>query len=162
MPTIKYFLLIIKHKWFVFIAGLKIAAPIWRLLTHDLSKFSFKELPHYGRQFFGAADQPNKFITAWLHHQNFNDHHWEWWIPRNKHNSPCENNKPVMMSDGAIREMVADWLGASRAYNNQWPDADNWEWFKNNFNDLKLHPDTRFKIILLLEVYFKNRDYYLL
>ncbi len=35
----KYFLLIIKHKWFVLLAGIKIGCPLSRLLLHDMSKF---------------------------------------------------------------------------------------------------------------------------
>ena len=49
----KYFWLTIKHKWFVFLAGLKIGAPLWRLITHDMSKLSWREFKHYQRQFYG-------------------------------------------------------------------------------------------------------------
>jgi len=31
----KYFILTLKHKWFVFLAGLKTKAPLWRLIIHD-------------------------------------------------------------------------------------------------------------------------------
>ena len=139
-----YFLLTIKHKWFVFLAGLKVKAPLLRLLTHDLSKFFPKELPHYQRQFFGAKDDPAGFIACWVHHQNRNDHHWEYWIPRTGHNRcapPYPDGEPIPMPDGALREMVADWLGAGRAYNGKWPDK-TWPWLNENIQQIRLHPKT--------------------
>ena len=153
IPTIKYLLLTVKHKWFVLRAGLKIGAPIWRLLTHDLSKFRLSELPHYGRQFFGSANRPYDFIRCWIRHQNRNDHHWEYWIPRTGHNR-CDpaypDNKPVPMCDGAVKEMIADWMGASRTYEGKWPDS-NWPWLKGNFHKIIIHPRTKIKIVSLLK-----------
>jgi hypothetical protein len=35
---VKYFWLTIMHKWFVFLAGFKTGAPLWRLIIHDWSK----------------------------------------------------------------------------------------------------------------------------
>ena len=142
----KYFWLTIKHKWFVFLAGIKIGCPIWRLITHDLSKFSLSELPHYQRQFFGKADQPEKFVRCWLYHQNRNDHHWEYWIPRTGHNRctpPYPDNVPIRMPLPAIKEMVADWMGASRAYEGKWP-KDSWPWFDKAWPTIKqrIHPQS--------------------
>ena len=57
----RYFWLTVRHKWFVFRAGLEWSVPLWRLITHDLSKFTRHELPHYDRQFFGPADRPLAF-----------------------------------------------------------------------------------------------------
>lgn len=155
-PTLKYFILTLKHKYFVFKAGLKLDVPIYRLLRHDISKFYFSELPNYGNQFFGPGDKPNKFIRAWLKHQNRNDHHWEFWIPRTGHNRckpPYPNNEPLEMSKNSTKEMIADWIGATRAYDGKWPDIDNWEWFNKNFNKIKIHENTRKYIIELLKIY---------
>jgi hypothetical protein len=150
ISALKYAWLTIKHKWFVFLGGLKVKAPLMALITHDLSKFRWSELPHYGRQFFGKADDPEGFIRCWIRHQNRNPHHWEWWIPRTGHNRctpPYPDNHPVPMVEGAIREMIADWLGAGRAYNGKWPDPNNWTWFEDNFHKMRLHPDTRQRIL---------------
>jgi len=81
-----------KHKAFVLRAGLKTGAPIWRLVIHDWSKFTPAEAPHYGRQFFGARDDPEGFARAWLHHQNANPHHWEFWISRSGHERLIAHN----------------------------------------------------------------------
>ena len=57
-PTLKYIWLTVKHKVFVFRAGLRTKAPLWRLIIHDWSKFTPSEAPHYGRQFFGDKSDP--------------------------------------------------------------------------------------------------------
>ena len=151
MNSIKYFLLTIKHKWFVFIAGLKIRAPLWRLIVHDWSKFLPSELPHYGRQFFGKANDPRGFSVCWLKHQNRHPHHWEYWVPRTGHgrsNDPQYGDmKPLYMPEWAIREMIADWMGAGRSYEGQWPDFRNWTWFQKNYFKMKLHPLTAVRIL---------------
>lgn len=147
----KYFILTCRHKWFVFLAGLKVGCPLWRLVTHDLSKFLPSELPHYQRQFFGKADDPGGFILCWTRHQNRNDHHWEWWIPRTGHNrcsTPFRDNISIEMNDGAVKEMIADWLGASRAYESKWPNGDDWLWWEKNKAIIlsRLHPITASKV----------------
>ena len=140
---LKYFWLTCRHKWFVFLAGFGFV-PLWRLLIHDWTKFLPCELPHYNRQFFGKADDPEGFIGAWVHHQNSHQHHWEYWIPRTGHNRcdpPYQDNEPTPMPKWAVKEMVADWMGASRAYDGKWPTKD-WPWFKNAFPKMRLHPAT--------------------
>lgn len=146
-----YFWLILKHKWFVFLAGLKITVPLYLLLLHDLSKFSYSEYRHYQRQFFGHADKPENFIRAWVHHQNHNPHHWEYWIPRTSHDKVnYPKNKPIPMPWKYVREMVADWMGASRAYTGVWPKNDDWPWFEKNYKKLRLHMVTRNRIYITL------------
>lgn len=50
----KYFKYIIRHKYYVFIAGLKTKAPIHRLILHDWSKFLPNEFIPYARYFNGT------------------------------------------------------------------------------------------------------------
>ncbi len=152
----RYFYLTLRHKWFVLLAGIKLRVPIVRLLLHDLTKFLPSELPHYQRQFFGRADQPEKFIRCWIHHQNHNDHHWGYWIPRTGHNRckpPYPDDEPVPMRDVAIREMVSDWMAAGRAYENRWPDLQRWTWLEKHLYGIMrgLHRDTarRLRDVLL-------------
>lgn len=138
LPTLRYLWLTVRHKVFVFRAGLRTGAPLWRLLIHDWTKFTPAEAPHYGRQFFGAADDPEGFARAWLHHQNHNPHHWEYWIPRTAHTrGGYEDNASLPMPGWAVREMVADWMGASRAYEGSWPtDTETWPWFRDKHADV--------------------------
>ncbi len=146
VPTFKYIWLTVKHKAFVLRAGLRTRAPIWRLLIHDWSKFTRAEAPHYGRQFFGDQGDPLGFSYAWLHHQRNNPHHWEYWIPITGHNRGGYGDlEPLPMPEWAIREMVADWLGASRAYEGCWPKTpQTWPWLSKNLGKIKerMHPET--------------------
>lgn len=156
IPTSRYLWLTVKHKAFVFRAGLQTGAPIWRLAIHDWSKFTPTEAPHYGRQFFGAKDDPEGFARAWLHHQNVNPHHWEYWISRTGHDRASHIKGALRMPMWAVREMVADWMGASRAYGGEWPrDWQSWKWLQDNLraNVLpKVHPQTRQEILDVLTV----------
>lgn len=111
---IKYLVYLLKHKWFVLIAGLKIGVPLWRLLVHDLSKFRPSEWFPYTEFFYSRSKRKSytynsdgqkriitpskddklgqdsstsrkntkriKFDRAWMHHQNRNDHHWQYWL----------------------------------------------------------------------------------
>ena len=145
IPTLKYIWLTIKHKYFVFLAGLKTRAPFWLLIIHDWTKFTPTEAPYYGRQFFGKADDPLGFSKAWNHHQKSNKHHWEYWFTITGHSrGGYPDLTPLPMPERYIREMVADWLGASRAYERQWPKSlSTWKWYSQNFHLIKLHPETR-------------------
>lgn len=48
----KYLSYVIRHKWFVLVAGLKTGAPLWRLLIHDWSKFTPAEWSPYVLNFY--------------------------------------------------------------------------------------------------------------
>lgn len=154
VPTLKYVWLTLKHKAFVFRAGLRTRAPIWRLLIHDWSKFTPAEAPHYGRQFFGDRSDPTGFAKAWVHHQNHNPHHWEYWISRTGHDRASHLDGSLEMPEWAVREMVADWFGASRAYGGAWPrDWKSWTWMRDNLQARilpRVHPRTRECILKVL------------
>ena len=149
VPTLKYLWTTTRHKWFVFVGGVRTKASIWRLLCHDLSKYGPSEAPHYGRQFYGDKSDPGGFARAWLHHQNHNPHHWEYWIQRTGHDKLDKSSETMSlpMPEWAVREMLADWLGASRAYNGEWPERlSSWKWFSDNYEKKivpRLHPDTK-------------------
>jgi len=140
--TLKYLHLTLKHKWFVFLAGRKIGTSMWRLLTHDLSKLFPSELPYYGRQFCGVKGGLKGYMRCWVRHPNRNDHHWEFWITRSGWGD-YKDNEPIPMTYEAILEMIADWMGASRAYAGKWATKGNWKWYDNQWDKIKLHPDTR-------------------
>jgi hypothetical protein len=155
IPTLRYAAKTIEHKVYVFRAGLKTRAPIWRLVIHDWSKFTPAELPHYGRQFFGDRSDPEGFARAWLHHQNLNPHHWEYWIPREVHERDPGGRGPgqaMEMPEWAVREMIADWMGAGRAYEGAWPGKD-WPWLFANWPRIapRLHPETRILVRAFVE-----------
>jgi hypothetical protein len=122
---LRYLNYVLKHKWFVFVAGLKTSAPIWRLIIHDYTKFSRAEWTPYVNRFFGGRTgiedkelDPQAFKQAWNHHWSHNPHHWEYWLvpPSGAH----------MMPDHFMREMVADWMGAGRAITGNWDELPSW------------------------------------
>jgi hypothetical protein len=93
----KYLRYVLRHKWFVLLAGLRLGVPIKRLLLHDWSKFTPLEWLGYARFFYGPhqdavvlspsggrakapAAVAEAFDRAWLHHQQYNDHHWQHWV----------------------------------------------------------------------------------
>ena len=155
IPTLKYLWLTIRYKIYVFRAGLKTGAaapwackgpaPIWRLLIHDLSKFTPKEVSHYVRYFSG--EDPDGYNRIRNHHAKSNPHHWEYWVPLT--GGYCgEDLKPLPMPMWAVRLMVADWCGASKAYDGFYPWElmlfDDWRWFRNNWPKMEvlMHDDT--------------------
>ena len=152
IPTFKYLWLTIKHKWFVFRAGLKVKAPIFRLIIHDWSKFLPIEFSNYAIQFFGDKSDPLKFSYAWNHHQKMNKHHWEYWVMVTGHNlGGFGDMEPLPMPEKYIREMIADWCGASKAYTGDWPWESEWVWFKENFPKLNLHFETKHLILRIIK-----------
>lgn len=163
MKHIKYLRYLLRHKWFVFVAGLHTGVPLWRLIIHDWSKFLPSEWFAYARFFYGnlpcwdqvklacpAYDYRNTregarelFEKAWLHHQHHNPHHWQHWILR----EDSGGTKALPMPNHYLREMVADWMGAGRAITGKW-DAPNW--YAKNRDIIVLHPATRPEIERLL------------
>jgi hypothetical protein len=115
-------------------AGKLLRIDRYQLAAHDLSKYEFAEFPHYARQFHGDKSDPVGFAVAWLHHQNFNPHHWEHYISRSG-----RIRGALPMPEIFVREMVADWLGASRVYTGSWLID---EWCTKNVPKMQLHPHT--------------------
>lgn len=146
----RYIWLTIKHKFFVFQAGLKIGVPLWQLIIHDWSKFLLWR--EYNNAFFGDKSMDKEFAEAWLYHQNHEKHHWEYWIPRTSHSKQdptMQTVAPLRIPMRYVKEMVADWMGAGRAYNGEWPDIETSEWFLKNkeFIWSNLHPETQVDVM---------------
>ena len=119
--------------------------PEAQLRIHDLSKFSPQEFPFYARQFHGDKGDPEGFARAWLHHQNFNAHHPEFYVMRTGHTQGGSGavNGCMAMPENYVREMVSDWLGASFSYTGSW---DMTQWLAKNLPRLQLHPLTRLRV----------------
>ena len=128
-----------RHRWYVFLAACRLGVPL-RGLLHDWSKFLPSEWLAYADFFYGALDPDDvagrqlRFDRAWLAHQHRNDHHWQHWILRNDDGSVVV----LEMSDGARREMLADWIGAGRALGK--PDTAGW--YAANRDNILLGPET--------------------
>ncbi|MCA9872180.1 MAG: hypothetical protein KC441_00935 [Anaerolineales bacterium] len=120
----KYLVSLLWHKWYVFLAGRQVGVPLWRLIVHDWQKFTPLEFGKYARNYHGDyTNSPNDrdavsldYAYAWLHHENTAPHHWGYWIPR----SGKYAGQPLAMPETYVREMIADWHGAGRAYQKSW------------------------------------------
>ena len=159
----QYFVYLARHKWFVFLAGLRTGAPLWRLIIHDWSKFLPCEWIPYADYFYGEKARLQKeepddyrywqtaqkyydaFDRAWLHHQHFNQHHWQSWILEEDSGAV----KYLEIPDRFVCEMVADWCGAGRAITGKW---EVWKWYAKNRGRIKLNPVTRVEVDRLVEM----------
>lgn len=136
-PHLQYLWYVLRHKYFVFVAGLKYQVPIWQLIIHDLSKFSPAEWRGYVRWLM-MKDKSEvakaEFDAAWEHHWLHNPHHWQYW------SGGPEGSFLMPMPHHYAREMVADWAGAGRAITGRWEVQ---EWYAKTKGDKILHADTR-------------------
>lgn len=155
--SVQYAKLTLKHKWYFAIAGWRLKCSFWSIITHDLSKFRLIQLPYYGRQFFGDKGRTDQFDVAWLHHQNSSPHHWEYWITRSGHSLSNSSggqvhsaSYPLDMPEKYIREMVADWMSASKAYTGSW---DIQAWLFKNRPRMRLSSVTAYRLSrIVLEI----------
>jgi hypothetical protein len=147
-PHLKYASYVARHKWFVFRAGLKTKAPLWRLLIHDWSKLTPAEWFPYVASFYGAQGRTPTvraaFDRAWLHHQHRNPHHWQHWLLQEDDG----DLKTLRMPRKLACEMVADWMGAGRAITGRWEVG---SWFEANAHKIRLHEDTLIQVENLID-----------
>jgi len=153
---LKFFKLIMVHKWFVFFECLK-RGLIWRGIKHDIDKLFPKTFiiytnysynnKNFKREKNGFYDPENDpiFLKLWVKHHRKNDHHWQYWTYiKNK------EIKTLPMSKNAIIEMMCDWYGASMAFGRGgWETIPNW--YKENKHLLIFHKKTKKEIELFLE-----------
>lgn len=148
-----YLKYVVRHKWFVFIAGIRIGVPIWRLIIHDWSKFGRTEWTPYVHSFhtYKGNRTPEvrlAFNSAWLHHQNHNPHHWQYWVIRDDfYDTELVRVRVLEMPEHFTREMVADWAGAGRGITGTW---DFKQFYFNNEYKMYLHQNTRDLVVKLL------------
>ena len=151
MKYLKYLRYLFKHKWYVFIECCKLGIPFAGII-HDWSKFRPSEFFPYVNYFYGDCDLYGKygfyfdaFDFAWLHHQNRNPHHWQYWVLLEDNGT----KKVLPMPDRYCREMLADWKGAGKAITGK---NETKEWYLKNKDKMDLHPETRRWIELHLGV----------
>ena len=148
----KYLTYLLKHKWFVFVAGLKVRVSIIQLITHDWSKFLPRELIPYARYFYGVTTEYTEvgFKRAWNYHQKTQPHHWQYWVLINGSDEPKVT--PLVMPNKYVKEMVADWMGAGRAITGKWEVHD---WYIKTKNKIILHDNTRAEVEAILDTLLK-------
>ena len=140
-----YLRYLVRHKWYVYVAGRKLGVSLWRVLIHDWSKFTPAEWGPYARYFYiDQEEYHDQFQQAWLHHLRNNKHHWQAWVLLNDDGTIVALSMPKTY----IREMVADWAGAGRAITGEWEVR---RWYDTNSSLMRMSPGTRFFVERLLE-----------
>lgn len=170
-PNLAYLRYVLRHKRFVFEEGRRLGVPLWNLVWHDWTKFLPSEWTPYVDYFYRKYRYaswgdvpfacPNRlalregvkterdaaFDRAWNLHQKRNRHHWQAHILHRDDGTV----EALPMPDVDMREMVADWAGAGRAIHGKREVA---AWYGKNKGKMVLHPATRARVELLLEVHY--------
>lgn len=165
-----YLKYVVRHKWYVFLACLKLGVPIWIAIWHDWDKFLPDEWFPYARTFYKSDGekqyQPDEsFDRAWNAHQKRNKHHWQYWLLVYDKNPWPKIN--VQSYDGGMSNLESAVKELERLLNTapvvlpipdvyrremlaDWIGAGRalgkpktWEWYAANRDNMKLHSDTR-------------------
>lgn len=143
---LEYLNYLLFHKLYVLYFGWQLHVPLWQLLIHDWSKYTWEELDAYSRKFYLQKDNTPDWVNlyfryAWLHHIHCNPHHWEHWRLGDNY---------LTMPKNYVLEMIADWkaTGMSKVGRD-----DAYEFYFDNPERIKLHPDTRVQVENLLRMY---------
>lgn len=128
-------------------------------IGHDASKYSREEYKAYD-EFFYPSDgsevgkdpiRKEVFNKAWLHHQNFNSHHWQYHVLINDN----DGIKGLEMPLSDVYEMVADW--GSFAYQQKKGQYLR-DWYKANRDKQIMHDKTRELVDALVVILARNID----
>ena len=125
----------------------------WQGLTHDLSKYSLKELSIY--KYYTGTESPHKtarrilgFSPSWLYHKAKNKHHWEYWTDNNSNQS----FKGVKVPYKYVIEMFCDFIGAGKAYMKEsWSQEEPLKYFNARKDSALYHEDTKALLQKLFE-----------
>lgn len=134
----RYLVSLESHLHYVEQAAVMLGIPSEWVADHDKSKYDPIELHAYARNFYGDKSRPDDFAVAWLHHIHNNPHHWQYWIFPDGYSFGTIKGI-VPMPRRYYMEMIADWMGTSRAYTGSW---DMSGWLERNMGNILLHPKT--------------------
>lgn len=115
----------------------------WRGIIHDMSKFSPVEFFEGVRYYTGTRSpidvckEKIGYSKAWLHHKGRNKHHYEYW-----QDNFDKGTDHLLMPFPCALEMLADYLGAGRAYmKNDFSYQKEYEWWLKKKQSAKaMHP----------------------
>ena len=140
-----HFKKVCKHKYWVGYYCFKAGIP-WRGIKHDMSKFSpieFLESVKYyqgNRSPIDRCKEVNGWSKAWQHHKGRNDHHYEYFI-----DNLDNGGEAIEMPKDCVLELIADYLGAGRAYmGKSFSYKKEYEWWENKKQKpLLMHKNTK-------------------
>ena len=124
-------------------AGIKIGVPSDQLAIHDDSKLSEWEFPFQAKRFGGDYDR-KEWSYAWHHHFANNPHHWEYWrfawTGDPTWYDGIVDNGCLEIPENYVREHIADWHGASKAYTGSWDIS---KWLNEHGPSMQFHGKTK-------------------
>ena len=121
----------------------------WEGFFHDMSKFLHDEFFPYAKYNFNnkkanTITAEENFNMAWAKHQKRNKHHWAYWVFFGYSQHDTVGTMPI--PHRYLKEMVADWVGAGKAYGKPDPLG----WYKRHGEHMILHPQSRRELEQLL------------
>jgi hypothetical protein len=169
LKHLRYLLYVLRHKRLVYREGRKLGLGRWRLLTHDLSKFSRAEWGPYVEWFYGREDgkgwrnapskvvrtetrytitQTSPFIVEFRAKREAEfQAAWQHHYRNNSHHWEYWLFKNEANEDEARQmgwydrlEMIADWKAAGLAIHGR---DDVVEFYDKNKDRMNIHPQTR-------------------
>lgn len=150
---------ILVHKYWVYHFGRKLGVGRWRLLKHDMSKFSLVEFRESIKFYQGTSSpippckKANGYSKAWQHHKGRNTHHYEYWTDNYDSGTTL-----IPMPFECLCEMLADWCAAGRTYQGKnWNFKSQCDWWENKKKtNPAIHPLTIQRIDLFFDKYVRN------
>lgn len=141
---------VLYHKWCVYQEGCALGVSRWNLFWHDWDKFLPFMFVAYARHFYTPDGTPRlrrkdaeyghsgdiAFDRAWLAHIRRNRHHWDYWVY-----VQGARVYAAVMPLADLKEMLADWRGAARAYG-----GDTHTWYLAQRREMTLSPFVRYWI----------------
>lgn len=157
-PYLKQLKAILLHKWYFFKAGHYLGLPLWRIIIHDLSKFSPVEFINYSRWKYSGVKSKPGWARSWLHHLHANKHHPEHWVVSwggdpdfysDIGGVVADNISVLPMPEFYVREMIADWMATSKERTGSYDIA---IWVNTNGPKRFFHDDTVTRIHNIMEM----------
>lgn len=122
-----------------------------RMKAHDASKTDKEEYPAYAEWFYGdhpdEGEAKDAFDLAWVHHQNTNEHHWQYWVLIQDTDDP--KYRPLDMSKPAIYEMLCDW----HSFSAKDPESTAYSWYNKNKENMLLSDNTISIVDSLIDIF---------
>lgn len=152
---IAYLKYVIRHKWYVFIACVKLGVPLHIAIMHDISKFSRQEWGDYVKAFYNKdgtrLDERGNITRAFHHHEKNNKHHWGYWIV----NSGSKYERYLLQSHGNGYDLFIFDTYTYKAIDPVLDDThENYIWLKNRKNELNETQD--YQAIEMPDVYVRE------
>ena len=123
----------------------------FRMKAHDASKLDKEEYKPYAEWFYGehpdGGEAKDAFDLAWVHHQNHNEHHWQYWVLIQDTDDP--KYLSLDMPKEAIYEMLCDW----HSFSAKDPESTAYHWYNINKENMLLSDNTISVVDSLIAVF---------